>query len=346
MECRQGNEKLMLYLEGELKDSIFEFEKHLKDCPSCGQELEELKEAVKLFKNKEIFCPENAHLIEFARGEIKDESIKEHINKCQMCHKIYEILKAQMIDVPEAIESNQVIMPDKIKNTVSYNYPALKKEKKQSTFLLPLKAVYAFALVICIVMGAYFINDYINAGNLSGTKVGEKISISSRQEIKTGKDKDSFKGKKEASQKVKYAKPEKKNRHPETSAVYKKDLKIDLKPTTGREKETRALEGKQAAVQPEGTEKNMQLKKDIVPSKKAEMDLKDKPEIYIEEKAKNILAEYPDIKIKIKQENSIITIQLFCPKNTNMEIIEEIKKKLIKELDLKKDKDKIITIFE
>lgn len=352
MECRECKEKLIMHLSGELKDVAHELEEHLRKCPQCSSELKELREITNLLKNKDIFCPKNKLLVEFARGEIKDENIKEHINKCEKCSKIYNALKAQLTEVPEIIEKSDVIMSNKLKQIIGEEYPALKKEEKKSLFSFPLKLAYTFALILCALIGVYFINDYLNSYKLAKTETVIQAPLPEKAKKITPRIKETAALLPPAENK-KTASPA----HPKKQPTQKKEIKgIEPIARTESQKTTGAAGTNIAQKE---TEKKAELyaAHDEMIQPQKEVSLQNAPALTLktsraeekpslEQKIKKILADYKDIKATIKEENSTLTIYLTCPKNTKKETIEEVKNKLTKELQLKKDIDKIILILE
>jgi len=85
---------LLPYLEGGLnKQETSLVEEHLRDCPTCGQELKELETLILQLKgNPEVFCPSPEEIVLYARGEMgpKPEEtgvIEEHLRICLLCQE-------------------------------------------------------------------------------------------------------------------------------------------------------------------------------------------------------------------------------------------------------------------
>lgn len=84
------------YLEGRLtSEQREELEDHLRGCPTCSAELEELREIVSaLREHREVFCPDLSQLYELVHhGADVDGSIAAHVTECPSCREACDLLR-------------------------------------------------------------------------------------------------------------------------------------------------------------------------------------------------------------------------------------------------------------
>jgi len=88
-------------------DEVAELEAHLKECPSCQEEMIALKRMETfLIQNKDLVaeslspCPSIEKLSAFATGEMTEDSLEYHIQFCNDCREhvalIRELLQEQL----------------------------------------------------------------------------------------------------------------------------------------------------------------------------------------------------------------------------------------------------------
>ena len=111
MDCKEFKEKMVLLADEKDNNKKSEFIEHWKNCSNCAIEYKDLKSAVNLLKNKEIFNPDTEKLVLFARNELNEPKIGLHLKTCQECNNIVNIIKSQSEELIEAPQSSEVLLP-------------------------------------------------------------------------------------------------------------------------------------------------------------------------------------------------------------------------------------------
>ncbi len=84
--------QLVPYLEGRLsEDDARQVEEHLKECPECRAESEELIDIIHtLAKNKNLFCPLSSEIYDYAaKGTDPNDAVASHLKECETCRAEY-----------------------------------------------------------------------------------------------------------------------------------------------------------------------------------------------------------------------------------------------------------------
>lgn len=332
MDCNICREKMMFYVDGSLKDDLAAFEEHLKNCPHCSVELSELEDALGLIKDKDVFCPDMDALVDFANKNTKDATIEEHLKTCEDCRNVYRELKLQIENIGQP-ERAEIDLPQPLLNAVKTQYGAAEKEKQMPAFGFSLKFAYAMALILCLGLGLYITTFVYNPASVSLTEkpVPKKPAVELKKEMPAvaSKTTETLRPKtqeKKAAADAPVFKTEKPAPTPAKDAAILKEIEnMPQKPDQEQTQIAAPLNAKGA----------------YAPAREESFT-----EPSLKEKADKIIADYKGVKVEIKREASSVTITLLCSKNTNNQIIEEIKTKLSTQLNLQKDRDKIIVITE
>ncbi|MGC8906611.1 MAG: zf-HC2 domain-containing protein [Desulfomonilaceae bacterium] len=84
--------ELVPYLEGKLsEDDTRRVEEHLRECPTCRDELEETRRFIQaLAADKTLFCPSSSLIFDYAtKGEDPNGVIAQHLEECESCRVEY-----------------------------------------------------------------------------------------------------------------------------------------------------------------------------------------------------------------------------------------------------------------
>lgn len=128
MDCHECKENILLYLDSAASVPA-QFENHIKSCASCAKEAAQLKESLRLVKDKEVFIP--------------------------------EFLASEKIERTE-IELPQVIKNAVRQDAVHQEFPIIQKEYKFKFAFPSLKFAYAMAIILCVGLGIYFVTFMAN----------------------------------------------------------------------------------------------------------------------------------------------------------------------------------------
>lgn len=360
MDCHECKEKMLLFLDngGRLTGGDKSlFENHIKSCASCAKEVRELKESLRLVKDKEVFIPEVVGT----------------------CHGMSPQIERTELELPQVIKN--AVRQDAVRqDTVRAEYPAchvskqhewfmvLQKEYKMRFTLPSLKIAYAMAILLCVGLGIYFITFMTNKYTLvpktkvavmspmvSEEKRAESSPVLSKKENKNLFAANKTKEKTAVTAKPAPAKtatpvPVRKELAKDTFLAKKEVLPAKTAEPAPQDKVASGanIEMVQKTPMPEskatkfeenlGAAKSITVKSAYIPAAPEFLLLE------LSKKLKKIVSEYKDVTFAIKKEQENFIILLSCPKDMKKETIEELKTKITVTLDLKKDKDKIIIL--
>ncbi len=182
-------EKLILYSDGSLpKDELKEVEEHVKNCPSCKQEVDYLKGVFTKIEVASV-CPSVDELIEYdPEGEGKrDTFIRSHIKYCSKCNDILNRLSCAVEQFEEpAKDIKTEKLPEKISKEIERYYPEQKKMsfwQFLSTFFFSKKTIAVFSsifVILCclLVFKLTFVPQMIDDKKMSS--MNEKITTESK----------------------------------------------------------------------------------------------------------------------------------------------------------------------
>lgn len=125
-----SSEKLILYSDGSLsKEELREVEDHIKNCPSCKEEVEYLQGVFTKIEVASV-CPSVDELIEYnPDGDgSRDIFIKSHVKFCSKCRDILNRLSLateQFEDPAKDIKTTK--LPEKVSKEIERYYPEQKK---------------------------------------------------------------------------------------------------------------------------------------------------------------------------------------------------------------------------
>lgn len=307
MDCHECKEKMLLYLDSAASVPA-QFEDHIKSCASCAKEIVQLKESLRLVKDKEVFFPEALETLTIERTEIE--------------------------------------LPQVIKNAVRQEYPIIQKEYKFKFALPSLKFAYAMAIILCVGLGIYFVtfmaNNYTLAPKTKIAVTSPVISEEKRAEPSPVSPKKEDKGL-FAVNTVKEKTPTSLTPAPTKIVAVSSGRKEPAKDIFLAQKEVVAE--KAAIPAPQDKAASGAENKQSISAKSAYLPPASKPvPAEISKKIKKIVSEYKDVTFTAKKENDNIIISLACPKDMKQETIEELKTKIFNQAKI--DKNKIIVTIK
>ena len=182
-------EKLILYSDGSLpKDELKEVEEHVKNCPSCKEEVDYLKHVFTKIEVASV-CPSVDELIEYdPEGEGKrDTFIRSHIKYCSKCNDILNRLSCAVEQFEEpAKDIKTAKLPEKVSKEIERYYPEQKKMsfwQFLSTFFFSKKTIAVFSsifVILCclLIFKLTFVPQMIDDKKMSS--MNEKIKTESK----------------------------------------------------------------------------------------------------------------------------------------------------------------------
>jgi|GEM_PF-4213849 len=301
MDCHECKENLLLSLDSVASAST-QFEDHIKSCPSCAKEAAQLKESLRLVKDKEVFIP--------------------------------EVLET------EKIERTEIELPQVIKNAVRQEYSVLQKEYKFRFAFPSLKFAYAMAIILCVGLGIYFVTFVANNYTLAPiAKITVNSPINSKE---MPAEPSPVAPKKEDTGLLAVNKTNEKSAAaltptPAKTAAVAPERKEPAKDILPAQKEI--VMEKAAIPAPQDKTAAGAENKQSISAKSAYLPpASELVPAEINENLKKIVSEYNDVTFTAKKENSALTIFLTCPKEMKIETIEELKTMISDQIKIDKNK--------